>query len=262
MQPRALHRGAPALRAGSLPSQPACVPRHRCSGLTPRTCPRQAQTECAAYKRDADYPVDPALQAECSLCKRWLTVPDVPARRRDHCLATFSCAALGASAGPRVPRWLRWPNAPGRRSSLASLWLGSLGRAAGRRLSPGPCLACRLLSRVGQQCGAVEPESGDDDDDDAPLRVRLRAAFAELIDDPAGLIGDMAPCGPRASTQGDAIIGLPTLVHRGPGTMGLAADAAGRCVCFFTIRPKFHGERAALNNLGTYDADSQACYRS
>ena len=104
-------------------------------------------------------------------------------------------------------------------------------------------------------------ESGGDDDD-ALLRVRLRAAFAELIDDPAGLIGDMAPCGPRASTQGDAIIGLPTLVHRGPGTMGLAAGAAGRCVCFFTIRPKFHGERAALNNLGTYDADSQACYPS
>ena len=109
------------LRSGQArsPSQPACVPRHRCSGLTPRTCPRQAQTECAAYKRDADYPVDPALQAECSLCERWLTVPDVPARRRDHCLATFSCATLGASAGPRVPRWPRWPNAPGRRSRLA-----------------------------------------------------------------------------------------------------------------------------------------------
>ena len=114
------------------------------------------------------------------------------------------------------------------------------------------------MSRAGQQCGAAELESGDDDDD-APLRVRLRAAFAELIDDPAGLIGDMAPCGPRASTQGDAIIGLPTLVHRGPGTVGLAAGAAGRCVCFFTIRPKFRGERAALNHLGTYDADSQAC---
>ena len=140
------------------------------------------------------------------------------------------------------------------------MWLGSLGRAAGRRLSPGPSLGCCLLSRVGQRCGAAELESGDDDD--APLRVRLRTAFAELIDDPAGLIGDMAPCGPRASTQGDAIIGLPTLVHRGPGTMGLAASAAGRCVCFFTIRPKFHGERAALNNLGTYDADSQACYPS
>ena len=137
------------------------------------------------------------------------------------------------------------------------MWLGSLGRAAGRRLSPGPSLSCCLLSRIGQRCGAAELESGDDDD--APLRVRLRTAFAELIDDPAGLIGDMAPCGPRASTQGDAIIGLPTLVHRGPGTMGLAASAAGRCVCFFTIRPKFHGERAALNNLGTYDADSQAC---
>ena len=141
------------------------------------------------------------------------------------------------------------------------MWFGSLGCAAGRRLSPGPCLDCCLLSRVGQQCGAAELESGGDDDD-APLRVRLRAAFAELIDDPAGLIGDMAPCGPRASTQGDAIIGLPTLVHRGPGTVGLAAGAAGRCVCFFTIRPKFHGERAALNNLGTYDADSQACYPS
>ena len=90
------------------PPQPASVPRHRCSRPTPRACPWQTQTECVAYKRDADYPVDPALQAECSLCKRWLTVPDVPARRRDHCLSTFSCATLGARAGPRVPRWPRW----------------------------------------------------------------------------------------------------------------------------------------------------------
>ena len=37
-----------------------------------------------------------------------------------------------------------------------------------------------LLSRAGQQCGAAELESGEDED--APLRVRLRVALAELID--------------------------------------------------------------------------------
>jgi len=111
------------------------------------------------------------------------------------------------------------------------------------------CLKQFVCGTVGQECHAPD---GDDNND-----AQVYEAFRELIDDPAGVIADMLPCGQPEGCAGDGILALPTLLHRGPGTMDLPAGEAGRTVCFFSVRPKFSGERAELNGFGTYDPDKQ-----
>mmetsp|Transcript_31174 Transcript_31174/g.101893 ORF Transcript_31174/g.101893 Transcript_31174/m.101893 type:complete len:121 (-) Transcript_31174:160-522(-) len=80
------------------------------------------------------------------------------------------------------------------------------------------CEAC------GEVCGAP---SCDDTQVEELFCDRLQSAFSELIDDPAALISKMRPCGPLDNRVGDGIVAMPTLVHRGPGTMSLAPGAAG-----------------------------------
>ena len=65
---------------------------------------------------------------------------------------------------------------------------------------------------------------------------------AEVLYRPVETIKRMRPLGKPLPAVGDAVLGMPTLVHRGPGHEVL--DGPPRRVLFFTLRPTFHGERA------------------
>ena len=114
------------------------------------------------------------------------------------------------------------------------------------------CLEEFNCTTLGRPC----PAPDDDDDSDEALQARLLRAFAPLLD-PATLVEDMRPCGPADPEIGDAVIGLPTLYHRGPGTLQQPVDGPGRAVVFFSVRPKFSGERARSQGLGAYDPAQQ-----
>ena len=120
---------------------------------------------------------------------------------------------------------------------------------------------------------------------------RLRDAYSQLLLRPAETIAMMRPCGMPAPAVGDAVLGLPTLIHRGPGdraaersaplgqrahTLEEGAREYGeygeqqrgdqqhceqqqrplRRVLFFTLRPRFTGPRASAEGV-TYDPDTQ-----
>ena len=103
---------------------------------------------------------------------------------------------------------------------------------------------------VGEACRSPER---DDTAIQAAVCAQLRSAFGQLLK-PAAVIDGMRPCGRTDTAAGGGLLAMPTLVHRGPGTL---RSAEGRSVLFFTIRPRFYGKRS-LVNVGLYDADRQA----
>ena len=64
-------------------------------------------------------------------------------------------------------------------------------------------------------------------------------SFRELLDKPSELIDQMKPCGKAEPAVGDALLALPTLIHRGPGGGG---GEVPRRVLFFFVRPIFSEE--------------------
>jgi len=102
---------------------------------------------------------------------------------------------------------------------------------------------------VGEACRSPER---DDTAIQAAVCAQLRSAFGQLLK-PAAVIDGMRPCGRTDTAAGGGLLAMPTLVHRGPGTL---RSAEGRSVLFFTIRPRFYGKRS-LVNVGLYDADRQ-----
>ena len=76
-------------------------------------------------------------------------------------------------------------------------------------LTEGRAFTC---ARAGRGCGAG---CGWDDARDT-FAEEVLAAFAPLLEHPQRLIASMAPCG-APPALGDALLALPTLVHRGPG---------------------------------------------
>ena len=87
------------------------------------------------------------------------------------------------------------------------------------------------------------------------LGVRVCNAFRSLLEDPAGVIKRMQPCGEPAPDVGDALLALPTLLHRGPGGGG---GAVARRVLFFFVRPIFAPARYLDGGVAfRYDPSSQ-----
>ena len=88
---------------------------------------------------------------------------------------------------------------------------------------------------------------------DDPFAADLCEAFAPLLWRPADVVNGMRPLGPPPSA-GDAIVALPTMVHRGPGNYERPVE---RVVLFFSLAPDYDDERAADKDVGTYDSEAQ-----
>ena len=102
---------------------------------------------------------------------------------------------------------------------------------------------------------ATAPEEANDEREQADAEC-TRDAFSQLLFRPQETISCMRPLGAPQPNVGDAVVGLPTLVHRGPGGRGAQPGAPLRRVLFFTVRPRFTDR--ALNAEGTaYDPDKQ-----
>lgn len=87
----------------------------------------------------------------------------------------------------------------------------------------------------------------------ATVKQQLRAAFGKLLEDGAPeLCKELCqlPCGSPAA--GDGMVALPTLIHRGPGTVG---SKKWRHVLFFSVRPVSPG--GAGTSTDVYDKDYQ-----
>jgi hypothetical protein len=113
-------------------------------------------------------------------------------------------------------------------------------RAGGRRARP-------------VRFGPSTPEDADEARDLDEAR-RLHDVYAEVLLRPAETIRRMRALGAPQPAVGDAVVALPTLVHRGPGQ---EADGPPRRVLFFTLRPKFIGERAKDAAGTAYEPDKQ-----
>mmetsp|Transcript_49456 Transcript_49456/g.163839 ORF Transcript_49456/g.163839 Transcript_49456/m.163839 type:complete len:346 (-) Transcript_49456:246-1283(-) len=86
------------------------------------------------------------------------------------------------------------------------------------------------------------------------------ASFLPLLADPAGVIARMKPCGAADPSAGDALLALPTLIHRGPGGGGDGEGGPARRVLFFFVRPVFDPTRFEPDPAGgafKYDPTSQ-----
>ena len=70
----------------------------------------------------------------------------------------------------------------------------------------------------------------------------------------------MKPCGAADPSAGDALLALPTLIHRGPGGGGDGEGGPARRVLFFFVRPVFDPARFEPDPAGgafKYDPTSQ-----
>jgi len=76
-------------------------------------------------------------------------------------------------------------------------------------------------------------------------------AFGDLLWEPEELIGRMRCIGEDPS-EGDGILALPTMVHRGPG--GGYDNITQRVVLFFTVQPIYSKDDKVV---GTYDPKAQ-----
>jgi len=110
------------------------------------------------------------------------------------------------------------------------------------------CAAC--VANPLQGVGATRAQSRDEID--LAMQRQHYDAFAEVLLRPAETIARMRSCGHPEPSAGDAIIGLPTLVHRGPGN---SLSVAKRRVLFFTVRPKLSD--AGSSSVGKYESDIQ-----
>ena len=79
---------------------------------------------------------------------------------------------------------------------------------------------------------------------------RLIEKFGRLLDVGAPDMCD-AYCGPASPAAGDAVLALPTLIHRGPG-LASSATVDGRYVLFFTLRPLYDGMIDPVNPTTGY----------
>lgn len=112
---------------------------------------------------------------------------------------------------------------------------------------------CKTSERT--RCGRLEGESkrgGEEEEDhDEQFAQSVCESFHELLYSPSDVVDGMRPVGAEPGV-GDALLALPTLVHRGPG--GNDACGKDRMVLFFTLQPEF-----ALDDesVGTYDPETQ-----
>jgi hypothetical protein len=86
------------------------------------------------------------------------------------------------------------------------------------------------------------------------LGDRVCNAFRSLLDDPVRVIELMQPCGEPEPAMGDALLALPTLLHRGPGGGG---GTVARRVLFFFVRPVFAPTLFVEGGAFRYDSSSQ-----
>ena len=92
-------------------------------------------------------------------------------------------------------------------------------------------------------CGACGGGSGSGDFDEATdYETKYLAAFGELLERGAPDLCDAYAGGGLDGRggglrAGDGLLGLPTLIHRGPGNP--AAASAPRCTLFLTLRPTY-----------------------
>ena len=78
-----------------------------------------------------------------------------------------------------------------------------------------------------------EHEADDETDTRDEFAQGVCSAFSELLFAPNETVSSMRPIGPDPEV-GDAIVALPTLVHRGPG--GNDDHGKERMVLFFTVQ--------------------------
>ena len=83
-----------------------------------------------------------------------------------------------------------------------------------------------VRAAMGDAQAVLETAQAADDD---PFAFEVCLAFGDLIHRPERVIESMRPCGP-APKPGDAIVALPTLVHRGPG-----GNDQVRAMCMCTL---------------------------
>ena len=82
----------------------------------------------------------------------------------------------------------------------------------------------------------------------------MRDAFSQLLFRAAETVSCMRPIGTPNPEVGDAIVGLPTLVHRGPGGYSIRERTPMRRVLFFVIEPRFSDKPT---EVASYDPDKQ-----
>ena len=117
-----------------------------------------------------------------------------------------------------------------------------------------------LCSTVGSTCEhtrslSTAPAQADEARERA-VAEGMRDAFSQLLFRAVETVSCMRPIGCPQPQIGDAVVGLPTLIHRGPGGRQGAVDAPLRRVLFFTLRPRFTDARATAEGTA-YDADKQ-----
>lgn len=105
---------------------------------------------------------------------------------------------------------------------------------------------------TGKTCSATRAMS--EEEQQRHDATQLLEAYSELLFRPTETIARMRPIGPTSPRAGDAVLGLPTLIHRGPGQQ--QSGPLPRRVLFFTIQPQFSGARAHGEAL-VYDPDKQ-----
>ena len=249
--------------------------------------PNQALTEAVQYDPYAPYPS--GVMAQCEVCAEWRTISDVLARRRDHVRGKFSCAVAGAICiqgqvahpCPLCGVIFSSSSSLTRHQSRRKCASNFEGRELSKRASADTqhedtirstsieektlasvhsdvvAVVRGLVKKVSTRCDPdlpsslsrlVEPALEKD-----YFAGDLAESFSDLIWRPDLVLQNMRPCGPPANA-GDAIIALPTLVHRGPGSLD---DSTDRWVLFFTVRPLFDDVGSDVGHVGSYDAAAQ-----
>merc|ERR1712232_841195 len=135
------------------------------------------------------------IAARCALCEKQILLPDGFARRREH---------------------------------LRELWTWTCGKA-GR--------SCSAKRRKTSYPKVPSNGSQSDSDDErllADFDQIVLNTFRDLLNCPDKVTRDMRSLGVPNPAVGDGIVGLPTLIHRGPGS-----GAQERRVLFFSIRPLY-----------------------
>ena len=124
---------------------------------------------------------------------------------------------------------------------------GAVPASDGEESKPAPPRAPPLTA---DYLRALATEKAIDD----PFAINVCLAFKDLLNRPDETVQRMRPMGPPPKT-GDAVVGLPTLIHRGPG--GNDVRATDRWVLFFTCVPVFDDDDNFEETLGEYDPEAQ-----